>query len=163
MTDMKASRQIILVVGKKGAGKTAYLEYLSQLLRKKGAKVGGFLCLNELKGSKDDYHLLNLKNNQSWKLASRHLRDQHTVQYGDYNFNPKVFDIGNKILEQSLTCAAIIVDEYGPLERKRTGFYSGIKFLLETYSGILIIASRPATLNSLKKLIYSQLNLNISD
>lgn len=158
---MKVSRQIILVVGKKGAGKTAYLEYLSQLLRKKGGKVGGFLCVNELKGSKNDYHLFNLINHQSWKLASRHIQDQYTIQYGDYNFNPKVFDIGNNILEQSLTCAAIIVDEYGPLEREGKGFYSGIKFLLGTYHGILIIATRPATLSSLKELIQSQIKMKI--
>lgn len=153
---MKSTGSRILVVGKKGAGKTAYLEYLSTLLRKRGKQVGGFLCLNEQNGSKNDYHLLNLRNQESWKLASRHMREQDTIQYGDYKFNPQVFDIGNQILEESFSCEAIIVDEYGPLERDRKGFYTGIKFLLGNYSGILIIASRPATLYSLKKLIQSQ-------
>lgn len=155
---MKASGQKILVVGKKGAGKTAYLEFLCSALRIKGEKVGGFLCLNEINGSKNDYHLFNLKNDQSWKLASRNLQDQYTIQYGDYYFNPTVFDIGNQILEESLECGAIVVDEYGPLERNRKGFYRGIQFLLNNYSGVLIIATRPVTLDPLKQLIHSLKN-----
>ena len=117
--------------------------------------MGGFLCLNEINGSKNDYNLFNLKNNQSWKLASRNLQDQYTIHYGDYYFNPTVFDIGNQILEESLECDAIVVDEYGPLERDRRGFYGGIQFLLNNYSGILIIATRPVTLDPLKQLIQS--------
>ena len=158
---MRSPGPRIIVVGKKGAGKTAYLEYMCGLLRKGGKQVGGFLCLNEQNGSKNDYHLLNLRNQKSWKLASRHMLDQDTIQYGDYKFNPQVFDIGNQILQESFSCAAIMVDEYGPLERDGKGFYSGIKFLLGNYPGILVVASRPATLNSLKKLIHSQKKKNI--
>jgi len=152
---MTISGQKILVVGKKGSGKTAYLEFLSRSLKKKGKKVGGFLCLNDIHGSKSVYRLYNLKNYQSWMLASRKVHDQLTIQYGEYYFNPKVFEIGNRILEESVNCTAIIVDEYGPLEREQQGFYQGIRFLLNNFTGILIIATRPATLLSLKKLLLT--------
>jgi nucleoside-triphosphatase THEP1 len=155
---MKFSGQKIIVVGKKGTGKTGYLEILNRIYRNKGREVGGFLSLNKHHGSKDNYHLVALQDDQTWILASRNRQDQFSIQYGDYYFNPTVFEIGNKILQNSVDCTAIIVDEYGPLERDQKGFYKGIRFLLNNYSGTLIIATRPATLDSLKQLILSSGN-----
>jgi nucleoside-triphosphatase THEP1 len=152
---MKRSAAKILVIGKKGAGKTAYLKFLSNTIKEKGGNIGGFLCLNKRHSLKNEYYLFNLNTNQSWMLACHNFQVQYTIQYGDYYFNPAVFEIGNQILEKSLGCEAIIIDEYGPLEREQKGFFRGIQFLLKNYSGILIIATRPTTLVSLQRLIVS--------
>ena len=83
------SGSVILVVGKKGSGKTAYLEFLSVAIKERLGEVGGFLCLNKNKSSKNEYHLFSLKDHHSRKLASQSRQKQHTIQYGGYYFHPE--------------------------------------------------------------------------
>lgn len=150
---MNSPRIVILVVGKKGAGKTTYLEVLIKKMQNQGKKVGGFICINEKSKLKKNYYLFDLNKRKSRLLATRQKISNFTYRYGKYYFNPQILEKGNQILKDSFYSDAIVVDEYGPLEQNHQGFFNGLTFLLNKYPGILIISSRPATIPSLKQLL----------
>lgn len=142
---------IVLVIGKKNAGKTAYLEQLIERATAKGLKVGGFLSRG---GSADQkksrYFLEDIKTGRQWLLASDVPSAERSLVYDRFHFDPGVFKVGDRLLKNNIDADILVLDEYGPLERMGQGFRSAFDLLLHTYRGILLIAVRPALLNNLK-------------
>jgi nucleoside-triphosphatase THEP1 len=154
MTDHVQSCKIALVIGPKNSGKTSYLKIVISRAQHKGLTVGGILSVSRANDlEKKDYFLYDIQTNREELLASADTHSGYTIQYGEYQFNPKIFESGNQILQQSTHSDLIILDEFGPLELQRSGFYQGFNFLLNHYKGILIIALRPALQQALRKII----------
>jgi len=154
MTHHIQSCKIALVIGQKNSGKTTYLKTVIRKAQHKGLAVGGILSLghpNDLK--KKDYYLCDIQTGREELLASTVAHPRHTIQYGEYQFNPEIFESGNQILKDSIHSDLIILDEFGPLELQHAGFYQGFYFLLNHYKGILIISLRPALQLPLQKII----------
>ena len=155
MNNQYPACRIVLVIGPKDSGKTSYLKILAERAIHRGLTVGGFLSVNHTNPpDKKKYFLQFLKTGQEKLLASTTCTSRQAIHYGEYFFDPKIFELGNRILKSSIQSNLIILDEFGPLEQQQTGFYSGFNFLLKHYKGILIIALRPALQSYLKDLIY---------
>jgi nucleoside-triphosphatase THEP1 len=156
MTYQIQSCKIALVIGPKNSGKTSYLKTVVSRTQHKGLTVGGILSVSHANDlEKKDYFLCDIQTNREELLASTVTHSGHTIQYGEYRFNPKIFELGNQILQKSIHSDLIILDEFGPLELQQSGFYQGFDFLLNHYKGILIIALRPALQVALQKIISS--------
>jgi nucleoside-triphosphatase THEP1 len=153
----KSQCQPVLVVGSKNSGKTNYLEYLVSRMIDKQVNVAGFLCVVSKSDSlKNNYYLKNVKTSELKLLASKQYQFHNQLQYGDYKFDSRIFELGTRILTENLEADALILDEYGPLEKKGLGFRKPLDFLLENYEGFLFISVRPELrahlLAALKKL-----------
>ncbi len=147
-------RQVFLVVGGKNAGKTSYLQRLSQRARENGLQVGGILSLARLRrGKKERYFLFDLRSGQQRLLAWRNSDPEQTIRIGSYAFDPATLQLGKQILRNCLDCDLILLDEYGPLEEQGGGFRSALEFLLAHYPGILGVSVRPSLLDNLQALL----------
>jgi nucleoside-triphosphatase THEP1 len=102
---------------------------------------------------KNNYLLHTIQTGKEELLASTTSHFQSAIQYGEYYFDPKIFELGNQILMSSVQKNIIILDEFGPLEIRKTGFYSGFNFLVKHYKGILIIALRPGLQSYLRNIL----------
>ncbi len=144
----------VLICGDKNAGKTAYLKFLAGRLNARGLTVGGILSegVNE-NGRKIRYDAVDLRRGARWPLASLTADFPAALRYGPFYFDRQVFRRGNRILRDSLGSDAIILDEFGPLEKEGRGFREGLDFLLQNYRGFLFIAVRPGLLNYLRNLL----------
>lgn len=146
--------QPILVVGRKSAGKTTYLDYILKHLKSKRYTVGGFLCLkNTFIHSKDQYYINDVKSGKSMLLATRNVEVKWPIHMGQYFFNPAAFQFGNDILMKSMNCDIILFDEFGPIEKNGDGFFKSLIYLLKNFNGILFIAVRPSLMTSLMQII----------
>lgn len=134
----------VLVVGSKNSGKTNYLEYIVSRLIVNRVNVAGFLSVvNKDDSLKNNYYLKNVKTSELKLLASKQHPFRHQLQYGDYNFNTRIFELGARILRENLEADALVLDEYGPLEQNGLGFRKPFDFLLKNYEGFLFISVRP--------------------
>jgi len=155
MNNQYPACRIILVIGPKDSGKTSYLKIIAERAIRRGWIVGGFISANHNSTiDKKNYFLQVIQTGQEKLLASTTSTFSQAIQYGEYSFDPKIFELGNRILKSSIHCDLIILDEFGPLEQQQTGFYSGFNFLVNHYKGILMIALRPALQPYLRDLIH---------
>lgn len=60
-------------------------------------------------------------------------KEKDVLCIGKYRFSKKAFDKAKRIIEQPLpsTIHYLIIDEIGPLEIRREGFYNSVKTVLE--------------------------------
>jgi len=143
--------KIVLVVGSKSSGKTAYLRLVIRRARQHGLKVGGILSPGELQGgTKQEYFVEDVRTGQKTRLAWLSNEESSPIQVGSYSFNPRAFEMANRILRESQDADVVVLDEYGPLEKSGGGFRPALEYLLQNYSGILFIALRPSLLHHIK-------------
>ena len=147
--------RVVLVVGKKNAGKTAYLRWIARRAQERGLSVAGFLSVGEMSGGKKHrYYLHNLQTEERHLLASREHSPSGTENVGDYFFEPTTFHRAEQAYREALAADLIIFDELGPLELRGRGLFAAFTFLLKNYHGTLFISVRPRLLLEAKKLLH---------
>lgn len=147
--------RVVLVVGKKNAGKTAYLGWIARRAEERGRSVAGFLSVGELSsGKKQRYYLQNLQTGEKHLLATKEYRPARTEQVGEYFFEPETFHLAEQIYREALNVDLVIFDELGPLELRGRGLFAAFTFLLQNYHGTLFISVRPRLLSEVKKLLH---------
>ncbi len=151
--------QIVIVSGKKNAGKTKYLQEIRQRAAGKGWDVGGFLSIARWENNeKSHYFLFDLQNAKEHLLAWKSDKPA-ALRIGQYELSASAFDWGTNLIRSQLHLPVLILDEFGPLEMQEKGWYKALLFLLKHYRGILFISVRPDLLSPLLHLIKSELNM----
>ena len=103
--------RVVLVVGKKNAGKTAYLRWIARRAQERGLSVAGFLSVGEMSGGKKHrYYLHNLQTGERHLLASREHSPSGTENVGDYFFEPTTFHRAEQAYREALAADLIIFD-----------------------------------------------------
>ncbi len=123
---------LIVISGKRQEGKTYYVEKLSDILKRRGYKVSGFIAPGKFKGDKrSEFIIKNIQTGESKILCST---DSETGQMktGQFYFSEEGLNFGKEILSRkNLTDTDfVIVDETGPLELRGKGWSSAIEELL---------------------------------
>lgn len=116
---------IIIFTGPIGSGKTTQLEEWVKTQR----DIAGIL-MPVLEGER---HIYSIK---SGKLVPVEVREEsfpdEIIRIGKFNFSKKVFDWGNReILTGLEENNIIIIDEIGPLELDKKGFFPSLNKILE--------------------------------
>ena len=152
---------IILVVGLKNSGKTAFLEHLLKRAKNLGFLIGGFLSRGNIADNhKKEYFLEDLQTGSRHLLAATTTHASRKIRYGSYHFNPKAFELGNQLLLQNFHSDLLVLDEFGPLELQGKGFRPAFDVIIEKYPGIFLIAVRPSVLPEIQKILSSKKLLN---
>ena len=150
--------RIVLVVGRKNSGKTAFLKELAKRAREKELLVGGVLSEADMRhGQKWRYWMRDVRSGQRQILATYSQKAEAELRVGPYQFRTAAFQEAEQIFRRSLECDVLFLDEYGPLEARGEGFRHILKFLLKNYRGILMITVRPALLKHLKEEVLEQI------
>jgi len=147
---MKAQR--IIITGEIGAGKTSFCQHMARLGQQSGLKVRGILSLAVFDGGqKVSIQAVNLENAQNRLLAHKQDRKGEPGRLG-WAFEEDVVQWVNGVLEESVPCDLLIVDELGPLEFDRgQGFQQGLELLDGGQFSAGIVVIRPHLVNRARK------------
>jgi nucleoside-triphosphatase len=109
-----------LISGEIGVGKTALCRALAGQACAAGWDVAGLLSPGVFEArQKTAIQVEDLRSGERRLLASLGPRPDIDLAFGRWYFNRAVLAWGNHVLEQSVPCDLLIVDELGPLELLR--------------------------------------------
>ncbi len=132
-------KRVLLITGAPGVGKTTVLIKTVEALKAQGVSVGGMISREVREGNtRVGFEIIDLTNgNRGW-LA--HVNQKVGPQVGKYHVNLGDLEcIGAQaILEAVEKCAAVAIDEVGPMELYSQKFKHTVKQALQ--SGKLVLA-----------------------
>ena len=134
-----------LLTGQRGAGKTAFCRVLVANARAQGLNTAGLLSPAVFKGKlKTGILAEDVRTGESHPLASSRHHSSFDLQLGNWYFDRSSLAWGNHILENSLSCDLLIIDEMGPLElTHRMGWQSALDILRRDQYRLALVVIRP--------------------
>jgi nucleoside-triphosphatase THEP1 len=147
-------KNIIIITGKINSGKTTLAKKIADDYLMHGKKIGGIISdsrRNIQTGEKIIYILRDLKSGKHCLLASLSQTKEDDFKVGKYYFSPEAFKFASKAFRNAKGSNAIFIDELGPLELEKKGFYDAVVSLLKNYSGTLILVIRENILDEMIK------------
>jgi len=144
---MSASQKppIWMVTGPRAAGKSAFCRGVAQSARNAGWDVAGLISPAQIEaGMKTGILAEDLRTGIQRPLACMARQSQDDVSFGDWYFNRRTLEWGNQVLEISLPCDLLIVDELGPLELTcQMGWQAALEVLPRAEYRLALIVIRP--------------------
>lgn len=132
--------RVLLLTGAPGVGKTTVLTKTVDALRARGVSVGGMISREVREGKvRVGFEILDLTSGKHGWLA--HVNGQGGPQVGKYHVNLDDLDnIGTAAITQALEkCAAIAIDEIGPMELFSQKFKQAVAQALESKKLVLAV------------------------
>lgn len=133
-----------LITGNRAEGKTSFIELLVHLISHKKIDASGFISKGRVnEDGLKDFYLKPLKGGEEIILASK-FSQLHFKDYGYYYFNEKALETGENIILHSIKkqCPVIVLDEIGPVELQKNGWYKAVQKIIESHKGIFILSTR---------------------
>jgi nucleoside-triphosphatase len=147
-----------LISGVIGAGKTALCRALAGEARAAGWDVAGLLSPGVFEaGQKTAIQVEDLRSGERRLLASIEPRPGFDLPFGQWHFDRAALAWGNHVLEHSVPCDLLVVDELGPLELLHgQGFTAAQAVLAGGRYRLGIAVVRPALVETLSVLLSPQ-------
>lgn len=106
-----------IVTGWRGSGKTTFCREMLQKARLTGWDAAGLLSPAVFQdGIKDTIWAEDIRSGNKRLLAAAHQQTGTDLAFGDWYFNRKTLEWGNQVLQSSIPCDLLVIDELGPLE-----------------------------------------------
>jgi nucleoside-triphosphatase len=119
--DMNVPR-LWLLTGARGAGKTTFCRSLAARAHIQGWDTAGLLSPAVFEGGiKTGILAEDVRTGETHPLASYTSDSSFNLQQGKWYFDRSTLAWGNHVIESSLPCDLLILDELGPLELTRQG------------------------------------------
>jgi nucleoside-triphosphatase len=119
---METEGKLIILTGKRGAGKSTFCSVLITHFKKESWQVRGLYSPGLfVDGYKNAIEVVNLENNERRLLAVPKSKSSLSTDENKplhWNFDPQILEWGNRILMNAVPTDLLIVDEIGPLELK---------------------------------------------
>lgn len=131
-------KNVILITGRPGSGKSYLIRKLSQELEDRGYSVGGMLTTDLRKGKvRVGFEIIDLRSGGRGTLAHVDLRKGPHV--GKYGVNLRDLEsIGAKSIQEATEYSdVIVIDEIGPMELKSNRFREAVNRALESGKPII--------------------------
>ena len=140
---------IYLLTGEIQSGKTSLCLELVNEARKEGVRLGGLISPGVFQsGEKIAIDLLDIKSDERRRLADGSDGRSTEVQTKRWSFLPGAVAWGNRILEKSVPCDLLLIDELGPLEFIRgEGWVNGFKIVESGDYQAALLVIRPSLLD----------------
>lgn len=152
---MAGAPSVVLVVGARNSGKTAYARALVARARAANRRVAGFLSEGEWQGGrKVGFHLQDVAvPGRRMLLASVEPGRGLELAVGPYHLSRAAFARADAELRRAAGADLVCVDEVGPLEVRGGGFAPALGFLLEHHTGILLLTVRPSVVDAVLAMV----------
>ncbi len=152
-TQNRESREVFIVTGGKGIGKTTLTGQITEILKKQGLRPAGILAPAFFeKGERIGYMVKSLKTGEEKRLCKR---SAHLGKHlpGCYRFDPEGMLLGEAILSGKKTddVDLLVIDELGPYEMKGLGWDTALKSLLRHWEGPMLWAVRESLIDEMAK------------
>ncbi|MBS1272507.1 MAG: hypothetical protein MAGBODY4_01653 [Candidatus Marinimicrobia bacterium] len=133
------------MVGPKNSGKTTYIRELIERAYSAGMQAAGFYATGEwVNGRKERFYLHEIASSSSPRLLASKIPNHNLdTGIGSYHLNSNLLDEMNSRLKESVSADIIFIDEFGPLEATERGYFPGVQYLLQHFTGKLVITTRP--------------------
>jgi nucleoside-triphosphatase len=138
-------KRVLVLTGAPGVGKTTVLAKTVELLRAKGVCVGGMISREVREDNvRVGFEIIDLTRGKHGWLA--HVKQQIGPQVGKYHVNIEDLEnIGAKAInDASEKCAAIAIDEIGPMELFSPKFKLAVEKALESRKLVLAVVHAKA-------------------
>jgi len=134
-----------IVTGWRGSGKTAFCQGMIQQARQENWDVAGILSPARFeKGVKAAVDAIDLRTADRKPLANLQRQDETDLAFGDWFFNRRTLAWGNQVLQASVPCDLLVIDELGPLEfNLHTGWTAAFEVLESASFRIALAVIRP--------------------
>lgn len=126
-------KRVILLTGNPGVGKTTVLTKAVNILKRSGVCMGGMISREVREnGVRVGFEILDLTSGRRGWLA--HINQQSGPQVGKYRVNLSDLDaVGAAAIEEAAEkCAAVAIDEIGPMELFSEKFKAAVQKVLES-------------------------------
>jgi nucleoside-triphosphatase THEP1 len=134
-----------MVSGPRGEGKSTFCREIAQSARNAGWDVAGLLSPAQFEaGTKTGILAEDLRTGVSHPLACMARQSQDDLAFGNWYFNRRTLEWGNQVLDISLPCDLLIVDELGPLElTHQMGWRAALEVLPRPGYRLALVVIRP--------------------
>jgi len=143
---------ILIISGTRAAGKTTFCTRIAKILKSNGWDVAGLLSLPVIKqGEQTAKVARNIRSGDRRNLASInfHGKSINEVQTGRWIFDTKTLAWCNAILQSSVPCDFLVIDEIGPLEfNEGEGFIEALTALDSGEYFFAMVVVRPEFLTT---------------
>lgn len=149
-----AARNIFVVSGEFGSGKSAFCQQTVVRLGSAGIHTAGLLSPGRyIDGKKTGFWCENIASGERRLMASSLPDEIRGERFGMWTFDPAVVAWGNQVLAEITQTDVLIIDEIGPLEfNLKSGWIQAIDTLkLAEYSRALVVI-RPTCLPDFSQL-----------
>ena len=154
-----------LVTGWRGSGKTTFCREMLQVARLAGWEVAGLLSPAEIhNGIKDLIWTEDIGSGEKRLLASACQQTEADLVFGDWYFNRKTLEWGNQVLQSSIPCGLLVIDELGPLEFNLSlGWVSALELIKKAQYRLALVVIRPELLAPALRIIQPAQIIYLSD
>jgi nucleoside-triphosphatase THEP1 len=154
-----------IVTGTRGCGKTKFCYEILQTARQSGWDAAGLLSPVAFKdGVKDSIWAEAIQSGEKRLLAAAHPQSETDLVFGNWYFSRKTFEWGNQVLQSSIPCDLLVIDELGPLEINLSmGWMSAIDVIKTAQYRLALVVIRPELLASVQKIFQPTQIIHLSD
>jgi nucleoside-triphosphatase THEP1 len=148
------NRQLYLLTGSSGSGKTSWCLDLVAQAREAGLKVAGLLSPAVFSGdAKTGIDLLDLSTQVRRHLASpRHKQEPRSSLCEDWQLDEETLAWGNRCLLNLDEADILILDEMGPLEYiQGKGLLAGLQLIDASSYRLAVVTIRPSLLDNARQ------------
>jgi nucleoside-triphosphatase len=126
---MKTKSRIRIITGDIQIGKTTLCLEVMRQAEQQGIDTAGVLSPAVFKkGRKVGIDVLNVRTGVKRRLAVLRGEESRKLETRRWSFIQEAVDWGNKVLQDSIPCSILIVDELGPIElEEQQGWVEGVK------------------------------------
>lgn len=123
---------VVIITGDRQQGKTTFVKQLITELKMQGVEVAGFLApgVHEA-GDRVGFDLMNIRNGEMTQLCRN--SGVEGVKFSRFIFSIEGIAKGDEILlpENIVDSQLVVIDEIGPMELKRQGWWKAVTRLVE--------------------------------
>lgn len=147
-----------MLTGQRGVGKTTFCKTLASHARLEGWSVGGLLTpAIFIGGEKAGILAESLKTGETRPLASLDPIAPFDLAVGKWYFNRSAIAWGNQVIQNSVPCDLLIIDEFGPMELIRhQGWWDSFDIFESNDYRVALFVVRP----ELQEIAQKKLNIS---
>jgi nucleoside-triphosphatase THEP1 len=152
-----------IITGWRGSGKTTFCQALNQEARQKGWDVAGLLSPARFQeGLKNFIDAVDIRTGEKRSLATVQRHSETDLAFGDWFFNPQTLEWGNQVLQGSIPCDLLTIDELGPLEFKLSlGWVHALEVIQSARFRLALVVIRPELLELAHEIIQPTHTIHI--
>ncbi len=137
------SRQVFIITGPVGSGKTTQILKVAELLVNGGVAVGGIFSSRLMDGdSTVGYHVVDLRTGENAPFLQL-ANDSDTNRIGRYTYLPEGVEWGNRMLDRDAgKVPVMVIDEVGKLELGGNGWADAVTRLVKEHNCCLVLSVR---------------------
>jgi nucleoside-triphosphatase len=145
-----------IVTGWRGSGKTTFCQEILRRAHIAGWDAAGLLSpaiFNE--GLKDSIWAIDIRSDEKRLLAASYPQTDTDLAFGEWFFNQETLAWGNKVLNSSIPCDLLVIDELGPLEFSLSrGWVSALQVVKTSQFRLALVVIRPELLELATKILH---------